>query len=56
LFYLSILLVSWGSTKKWDPLIALGFCSFITSLCIVPALGVVAYYQKRSLKNDDYAA
>jgi uncharacterized BrkB/YihY/UPF0761 family membrane protein len=56
LFYLIILSVSWGSTKKWDPFIALGVCSFITSLCIVPALGIVAYYQKRSPQNDDHAA
>jgi len=56
LFYLFILTASWGSTKAWHPFIALGVCCFIASLCIVPALGVVAYYQKRSLKKDDHVA
>lgn len=56
LFYLFILSVSWGSSKAWHPFIALGVCCFIASLCILPALGVVAYYQKRSSKNYDHVA
>jgi hypothetical protein len=54
LFYLFILLVSWGSTKAWHPFIYLGACCFIASICILPALGVVAYYQKRSSKIYDH--
>ena len=56
LFYLFVLSVSWGSTKAWHPFIALGFCCFIAALCILPALGIVAYYQKRSSKNYDHVA
>jgi hypothetical protein len=56
LFYLYILSASWGSSKFWHPFIDLGVCCFIASLCILPALGVVAYYQKRVLKKDDHVA
>ena len=56
LLYLFILSVSWGSSKAWHPFIYLGACSFITALCILPALGVVAYYQKRSSKIYDDVA
>jgi hypothetical protein len=50
LFYLFILSISWGSAKAWHPFINLGACCFIASFCTLPALGVVAYYQKRSPK------
>jgi len=56
LFYLFILSVSFGSTKAWHPFIALGFCCFIAAFCMLPALGVVAYYQKRYSKIYDQVA
>jgi hypothetical protein len=56
LLYLFILSVSWGHTKTWHPFIDLGLCCFIASLCILPALGVVAYYQKRAQNNEDHVA
>jgi len=54
LLYLFILSVSWGHNKTWHPFFYLAVCCFIASLCMLPALGVVAYYQKRSSKIYDH--
>ena len=54
LLYLGILSVTWGHNKTWLPFIDLGLCCFVASLCMLPALGVVAYYQKRSSKSYDH--
>jgi len=56
LFYLFILSVSWENTKTWHPFIDLGGYCFIAALCTLPALGVVAYYQKRYSKIYDHMA
>src|ERR1017187_8316395 len=54
LMFLYFLSVSWGHTKTWHPFIDFWICCFIASLCILVALGVVAYYQKSVQKNEDH--
>jgi hypothetical protein len=45
-----------GQAKDMQPFVYLGICCFIASFCILAALGVVAYFQKRAYKNADHVA
>jgi hypothetical protein len=55
LMFLHFLSVSWEDTKTWHPFVDFAICCFIASLCMLAALGVVAYYQKRAKKKDQVA-
>jgi hypothetical protein len=45
----------WSREHKMTPEIFLTMLGFIAAMCVLPALGVVVYYQRRSKKHETVA-
>jgi len=45
----------WSRDHKMTPEIYLAMLGYLAAMCVLPALGVVVYYQRRSKKHDPVA-